>query len=78
MFTLYQTDKILDCSKFTPFEDDKVNLFKNKITFVLGMREKDKKCWLPASSLFSTMFSKGLFSRVVKSLHCVGKGQGTG
>ena len=34
---------------------------------------KRRKSWLPAFSLFPTMFSKGLFFRVVKSLDCVVK-----
>ena len=28
---------------------------------------KGEKCWLPAISPFSTMFSKGLFLRVIKT-----------
>ena len=33
------------------------------------------KCWFPAFSPFPTMFSKGLFFRVIKSRDCVIKGQ---
>ena len=33
--------------------------------------EKRRKCWLPAFSLFSTMFSKGFFQRVIKNQDCV-------
>ena len=35
--------------------------------------EKRRKCWFPAFSPFPTMFSKGLFLRVVKSQHRVVK-----
>ena len=42
-----------------------------KHKFSLGWEEKHcgkrRKCWLPAFSPFPTMFSKGFFSRVVKS-----------
>ena len=31
---------------------------------------KRRKCWLPAFSPFSTMFSKDSFPRVIKSSHC--------
>ena len=34
---------------------------------------KRRKCWLPAFSPFSAVFSKGLFSRGVKSRDCVVK-----
>ena len=34
-------------------------------------RGKSRKCWLPAFSPFSTMFSRGIFYRVVKSRDCV-------
>ena len=39
----------------------------NQISFALGRNdcEKRRKCWMPA--FFFTMFSKGLFPRVVKS-----------
>ena len=36
---------------------------------------KRRKCWLPAFSPFSTMFSKALFFRGVKSRDCVVKSQ---
>ena len=35
-----------------------------------------RKCWLPAFSPFPTIFSKGLFCRVVKSRDCVVKSNG--
>ena len=34
---------------------------------------KRRKCWLPAFSPYLTMFSKGLFLRIVKSYDCVVK-----
>ena len=53
------------------------NKCDRKLKFVLGRVEKHcgkrRKCWLPAFSPFSTMFSKGFFSKVVKSRDCVVK-----
>ena len=50
--------------------DDNIYVYQ-KLTFVLRRVEnlvgKKRKCWLPAFSLFPTMFSKGFFQRVVKS-----------
>ena len=37
--------------------------------------EKKRKCWVPASSSFPTMFSKDLFYGVVKGWDCVVKSQ---
>ena len=37
---------------------------------------KRRKCWVPAFSPVSTMFSKGFFFKVVKSQDCVVKGYG--
>ena len=34
---------------------------------------KGEKCWLPVFSPFPTMFSKGFFCGVVKSLDCMVK-----
>ena len=34
---------------------------------------KGENCWLPAFSPFPTMFSKGLFPRVLKNRDCVVK-----
>ena len=39
---------------------------------------KTRKCWLPAFSRFSTMFSKGFFLRVIKSRDSVVKSYGSG
>ena len=60
----------LDWSKFKAFADDKINVnLKTEILFGIGRKHlwKRRKCWLPAFSPFPTMFSKGLFFRVVKS-----------
>ena len=56
-------DKILYWSKLKEFADDKLNVTE-KLTFDLGrvggkLYGKMRKCWLPAFSLFPTMFSKG-------------------
>ena len=47
---------------------------KLEISFGLGRKHcgKRRKCWLPAFSLFPTMFSKGFF-KVIKSWDCVVK-----
>ena len=37
---------------------------------VENIGENGRKCWLPAFSLFPTMFSKGFFIRQVKSRDC--------
>ena len=74
--TLLRNDKILDQSKWKAFADDKVNVAE-KLKFVFGKGRKHcgkrRKCWLPAFSLFLTMFSKGFFIKVVKSRNCVEK-----
>ena len=72
------SNKILDWSKLKAIADDKVNVTE-KLKFVLGRVEnivgKGEKCWLPAFSCFSTMFSKGFWYRVLKSHDCVVKKQ---
>ena len=47
-----------------------------EILLKLGRKHcgKRRKCWFPAFSPFSTMFSKGFFFRVIKCLDCVVKG----
>ena len=69
-------DKKYDQFEFKEFEDNKLNITK-KLKFVLGKSRKQcrkrRKCWLPAFSPFPTMFSRGLFIRVVKSKACVVK-----
>ena len=73
-----QNDKILDLSKFKAFADDKINVTKKtERSFWDGKKtlwEKDKMLRLPAFSPIPTMFSKGLFFRVVKSQDCVVEG----
>ena len=75
-FSSLPNDKILDWSKLKAFADGKSNAIE-KLKYVLGWVEnmvgKRRKCWFPAFSLFPTMFSKGLFLRVVKSRDCVVK-----
>ena len=72
----FPNDKILAKTKLKAFADDKFDMAE-KLKFVLEMVEKHhgkrRKCWLPAFSPFPTMFSKGLFPRVVKSWDCVVK-----
>ena len=68
--------KILDWSKLKAFADNKTNVTeKTEICFGKGRKHsgKRRKCWLPAFSPFSTMFSKGFFLGVVKSRDCVVK-----
>ena len=65
--------KILDWSKLKALADDKINVAEmitsvsERVENIVGKR---RKCWLPAFSLFLTMFSKPFFSRGVKSLDC--------
>ena len=67
-------DKILDQSKIKAFADNKKKC-DQKIEICLGMGRKHcverRKCWLPAFSLFPTMFSKAFFLGVLKSRDCV-------
>ena len=70
LLTLYQTTKFLDWFKLKAFADDKINVTE-KWKFVLGRAQNI----LPAFSPFPTMFSKGLWYRVVKSQDCVVKSQ---
>ena len=69
-------DKILDQSKFKTFADDIIKIFKMMISVfdrVENIVGKGDKCWLPAFSLFPSMFSKGFLLRIVKSCDCVVK-----
>ena len=52
---------MLDLSKFKAFVDDKIKVTEN-FEFALGM--------VPAFSRFPTLFSKGVFLRVVRTLDC--------
>ena len=60
MFNSLPKDKNLDWSKLKAVADDKINVIA-ELKFGLGRAEntgKRRKCWLPAFSLFPTMFSK--------------------
>ena len=69
-------DSFLDQSILKALADDKVNLAE-KIEICFGKERKHipkrRKCWSPVFTPFSTMFSKGLFFKVVKSRDCVVK-----
>ena len=69
-------DKILDCSKLKAFADDKIKVFEMMI-FVFDRVEnivgKGENAGYQHFLLFPTMFSKGLFVKVVKSRDCVVK-----
>ena len=68
--------KILDLSKVKALCRPQFKcVSKIEICFGKGRKHcgKRRKCWLPAFSPFPTMFSKGLFLRVVKSRDCVVK-----
>ena len=68
-------DKVLDKSKLKAFADDKINVIK-KLKFLLESRKhcgRRRKCWLPAFSPLSTMFSKALICRAAKTTDCMGK-----
>ena len=54
------------CPNSKHLQTNKSNIFQT-LKFVL-VWVKNRKCWLPAFSPFSTMFSKAFFSRVVKSV----------
>ena len=74
--TSLQNDKFIDLSSLKAFADDKINV-REKLKFELRSVEsivgKGEKCWSPAFSPFSTMFSKGFYLKVVKSRDCVVK-----
>ena len=66
---------MLDLSILKASADYKINVTQ-KLKFTLGRIENTvgkRKCWLPAFPPFSTMFSKGYFLSVIKSLDCVVK-----
>ena len=67
-FNPLSNDKFLDWFELKELADNKINVTE-KLKFVLGRKHcrKRRKCWLPAFSLFPTMFSKGFFPNVVKS-----------
>ena len=65
---------MFDQSKLKAFADDKLKVIQ-MAKFVLDKMKKHcwkrGKCWLPAFFSFPSMFSKGLFVRVIKSPDCV-------
>ena len=67
-------NKFLDMTKLKAFADDKLYVAKMTI-FLFHIAEntvrKSKKCWLPAFSPFSTVFSEVFFFMVVKRRDCV-------
>ena len=68
---------ILNWSKWRAYTNDKVNATE-KWEICSGKSRKHsgkrRKCWSPAFSSFSTIFSKGFFFNVVESRNYVGKG----
>ena len=70
--------KFLDWSEFKGFANHKMN-FNFQTKFLFGMCRKhcrkSRKCWLPTFSPFPTMFSEGLFFKVIESRDCAVKGQ---
>ena len=70
-------NKILALTKFKALADDNFNLaqmvqcFSDRVENIVG---KSRKCWFPAFSLFTTMFSKGFIFRLGKTGDCLGKG----
>ena len=69
------SDKILDVTKLKSFAHYKLNVTKMTISLYDRVENtgKRRKCWLPAFSLFPTLFSKALFFKVIKSWDCVAK-----
>ena len=67
-------DKILALSKLRAIADDNFSI-SQMVQSVFDRLEKHsrqrRKCWLPAFSPFRTMFSKGIFQRVVKSRYFI-------
>ena len=68
------SDKSLEVTKLKAFVNDKLNIAKMTIFRNDKSRKhfrKRRKCWLPAFSPFSIVFSKAFFFWVVKSRDCV-------
>ena len=80
-FNSLPNDNSLALTKFKDFTDDKI-IVTQKLKLALGRVEnilrKGKKCWVPAFSPFSTIFSKAFLSRNVKSWDCVVMGKVSG
>ena len=76
LFNSLPNNKILDVTKLKACADDKLNVTRMTISLfnrVENIVEKGEKCWLPAFSSFSAVFSKAIFFRVVKSRDCTVK-----
>ena len=74
--TLLPNDTILDWSKFKAFADDILDIAKMTISLsgrVENTVEKGEIAGYQHFFLFSTVFSKAFFSRVVKSRDCMVK-----
>ena len=73
LFSPFPNGKILDVTKLKAFARNKLNIARMIISLFDRVENtgKSRKCWLPAFSLFPTLFSKAAFFRVVKSRHCV-------
>ena len=59
---------MIDLSKFKAFADNKINATENSNFFFRKGKKhcgKRRKFWLPAFSLFPTMFSRGIFYMVI-------------
>ena len=74
-FASVPSSKIFDQSKFKEFADD-----KSKVAHLIKLAcnpvensGKRRKCWFPAFSPFSTLFSKAFYIRVVKTWDWVAK-----
>ena len=70
-------NRILIITKLKEFADDKLNVAEMTISVFDRVKKhcgKRRKCWLPAFSPFTTVFSTAFFLRVVKSWDCVVKG----
>ena len=65
--TSLPNNKFVDYSRLKGFADEKINVTKKLNCVQKGRKhcEKRTKCWLQAFSPFPTMFSRGIFFRVV-------------
>ena len=70
MFSSLPNNKILDLSKLKAFSDDIYCHEKLEICFSWDIKHwwKRRKCWLPASPSFPTMFSKAFFYGFVEKM----------
>ena len=81
---LFQMSNLFNCTRGQNFRFSQIrsictrqNNSDSKIEIYSGNNRKHcgkrRKCWLPAFSPFSTMFSKAFFSRGVRSRDCMVK-----